>query len=106
MRRTFAVKDGYETGCINVLMCRDADHIDSLVANPHRANGMEATRARSTRNTAPADDALTRLLHRLEPAPIPLLPGDVRPRFSLALGDRADVGHADSIACRLSRSNG
>lgn len=57
---------------MNVPTCRDADQIDFLVASPHRANGVEDAGVRSTRNTAPADDALTWLLRRLEPAPATL----------------------------------
>jgi hypothetical protein len=49
--------------------CRPEDYIDFLVARPRAVSGTEAARAQPDRPGAPAHDAFTRLLHRLEPAP-------------------------------------
>jgi putative transposase len=52
--------------------CTDTDYIDLLVATPRAASGMEAARTCPRRPDAPAHDAFTRLLHRLEPDPATL----------------------------------
>ena len=44
-----------------------AEYIDFLVASPRVVSGMEAARTQPERPDAPAHDAYTRLLHRLEP---------------------------------------
>lgn len=49
--------------------CRPEDYIDFLVASPRAVSGTEAARAQPTQDDAPAHDAFTRLLHRLEPEP-------------------------------------
>jgi hypothetical protein len=49
--------------------CRPEDYIDFLVASPRAVSGTEAARAQPARPQAPAHDAFTRLLHRLEPEP-------------------------------------
>jgi hypothetical protein len=46
--------------------------VDFLVASPHAVSGTEAARTSPRRPTAPAHDAFTRLLHRLEPDPATL----------------------------------
>src|SRR3954469_7765788 len=45
------------------------DYIDFLIAPPKAASAVEAARVQPTRPGAPAHDAFTRLLHRLEPDP-------------------------------------
>lgn len=52
---------------MNAPKCRSEDYIDFLVASPRAVSGTEAARAQPTREGAPAHDAFTRLLHRLEP---------------------------------------
>jgi putative transposase len=52
--------------------CTDTDHIDFLVATPRAVSGTEAARVQPRRPDAPAHDAFTRLLHRLEPDPAAL----------------------------------
>lgn len=45
------------------------DYIDFLIATPKAASGTEAARVQPERPDAPAHDAFTRLLHRLQPDP-------------------------------------
>lgn len=52
--------------------CTDTDYIDFLVASPRVVSGTEAARTAPRRDNAPAHDAFTRLLHRLEPDPATL----------------------------------
>jgi hypothetical protein len=52
--------------------CTDTDYIDFLVASPRAVSGTEAARTAPHHPTAPAHDAFTRLLHRLEPDPATL----------------------------------
>jgi putative transposase len=49
--------------------CRDTDYIDFLVATPRTCSCTEAARVQPDAPDAPAHDAFTRLLHRLEPDP-------------------------------------
>jgi putative transposase len=58
--------------------CTPRDYIDFLVASPRAATATEAARVQPGRPDAPAHDAFTRLLHRLEPDPATLW-GEVRP---------------------------
>lgn len=46
---------------------RPEDYIDFLIATPKAASGVEAARVQPDKPRAPAHDAFTRLLHRLEP---------------------------------------
>jgi len=48
------------------------DYIDFLIATPKAASGTEAARVQPDKPNAPAHDAFTRLLHRLEPDPATL----------------------------------
>ncbi len=57
---------------MNQPRCTDTDYIDFLVATPRAVSGTEAARVQPRRVKAPAHDAFTRLLHRLEPAPATL----------------------------------
>jgi putative transposase len=52
--------------------CTDTDYIDFLVATPRAVSCAEAARVQPRHATAPAHDAFTRLLHRLEPDPVAL----------------------------------
>jgi hypothetical protein len=49
--------------------CRDFDYIDFLVASPRVFSCTEAATVQPDSTDAPAHDAFTRLLHRLEPDP-------------------------------------
>src|SRR4051794_10241300 len=49
--------------------CRDVDYIDFLVATPATFSCTEAATVQPDSPIAPAHDAFTRLLHRLEPDP-------------------------------------
>jgi hypothetical protein len=53
----------------NAVKCRDTDYIDFLVASPRIFTCTEAAEVQPTSSQAPAHDAFTRLLHRLEPEP-------------------------------------
>jgi hypothetical protein len=52
--------------------CTDINYIDFLVASPRSVSATEAARVQPFRAAAPAHDAFTRLLHRLEPDPATL----------------------------------
>ncbi len=52
--------------------CTDTEYIDFLVATPRAVSYVEAARVHPRRADAPAHDAFTRLLHRLEPDPAAL----------------------------------
>ncbi len=52
--------------------CTDTDYVDFLVATPRIVSCVEAARVQPRRAAAPAHDAFTRLLHRLEPDPAAL----------------------------------
>jgi putative transposase len=70
---------------MNPPRCTEQDYIDFLVATPKVATCTEAARVQPQRPKAPAHDAFTRLLHRLEPAP-DLLWEEVRPFVRLQGG--------------------
>lgn len=57
---------------MNTPHCTATDYIDFLVATPRAVSGTEAARVQPHRPDAPAHDAFTRLLHRLEPDPATL----------------------------------
>jgi hypothetical protein len=52
---------------MNTAKLNDEDFIDFLIATPRQATATEAARCQPTRDDAPAHDAFTRLLQRLEP---------------------------------------
>ena len=54
---------------MNASRCRDEDYIQFLLATPRACSATEAARVQPLRPDAPAHDAFTRLLHRLEPDP-------------------------------------
>ena len=64
---------------------RPEDPIDFLIATPKAASAAEAAAVQPARPGAPARDAFTRLLHRLEPDPEPLWL-EARPQARLAEG--------------------
>jgi putative transposase len=57
---------------MNAPKCDAIDYINFLVASPRAVSGTEAARVQPERPGAPAHDAFTRLLHRLEPDPATL----------------------------------
>jgi len=57
---------------MNKPRCTDTDYINFLVATPRAVSATEAARVQPRRPNAPAHDAFTRLLHRLEPDPAAL----------------------------------
>jgi len=57
---------------MNAAKVTDLDYIDFLVAAPHVVTCTEAARVQPAGPRRAAHDALTRLLHRLEPATTPL----------------------------------
>jgi Transposase DDE domain len=59
-------------GGMNPPRVQAEDYIDFLIATPKAASGTEAARVQPERPNAPAHDAFTRLLHRLEPDPATL----------------------------------
>lgn len=52
---------------MNPPKCSDEDYINFLVASPRQVSATEAAKVQSEQADAPAHDAFTRLLHRLEP---------------------------------------
>lgn len=70
---------------MNPPRCTEQDYIDFLVATPKVATCTEAARVQPERPKAPAHDAFTRLLHRLEPDPATLWE-EVRPFVHLKGG--------------------
>jgi hypothetical protein len=70
---------------MNPPRCDEQDYIDFLVATPKVATCTEAARVQPDGPKAPAHDAFTRLLHRLEPDPADLWE-EVRPCVRLKGG--------------------
>jgi hypothetical protein len=70
---------------MNPPRCTDRDYIDFLLAAPGAVSATEAARVQPERPNAPAHDAFTRLLHRLEPDPQALWQ-EVRPLIRPAEG--------------------
>jgi putative transposase len=54
---------------MNPPKCKDEDYINFLIATPRQVSATEAARVHPEREEAPAHDAFTRLLQRLEPDP-------------------------------------
>jgi putative transposase len=52
---------------MNPPKCKDEDYINFLIATPRQVSATEAARVQPEREEAPAHDAFTRLLQRLEP---------------------------------------
>ena len=53
----------------NNVKCHDTDYIDFLIASPKHFSCTEAAKVQPETPDAPAHDAFTRLLRRLEPDP-------------------------------------
>ena len=70
---------------MNAPRCRDLDYIQFLVASPRTYSCTEAARVQPDSPHAPAHDAFTRLLHRLEPDPETLW-DEARPLVERAKG--------------------
>lgn len=54
---------------MNPPKCKDEDYINFLIATPRQVSATEAARVQPEQEQAPAHDAFTRLLQRLEPDP-------------------------------------
>lgn len=54
---------------MNPPKCKDDDYINFLIATPRQVSATEAARVQPEQERAPAHDAFTRLLQRLEPDP-------------------------------------
>src|SRR5262245_1859927 len=54
---------------MNPPKCKDEDYINFLIAPPPQVSATEAARVQPQQEDAPAHDAFTRLLQRLEPDP-------------------------------------
>ncbi len=52
---------------MNPPRCSDEDYINFMIASPRQVSATEAAKVQSEEKNAPAPDAFTRLLHRLEP---------------------------------------
>lgn len=52
---------------MNPAKCTDEDYINFLIATPRQVSATEAAKVQAETEKAPAHDAFTRLLHRLEP---------------------------------------
>jgi hypothetical protein len=52
---------------MNPPKCSDEDYINFVIASPRQVSATEAAKVQSAEKNAPAHDAFTRLLHRLEP---------------------------------------
>jgi hypothetical protein len=70
---------------MNPPRCTPEDYVQFLLATPKVCSATEAARVQPARPDAPAHDAFTRLLHRLEPDPEPLWE-EVRPFVRRAEG--------------------
>ncbi len=70
---------------MNPPRCNALDYIHFLLATPEVASATEAARVQPAKRNAPAHDAFTRLLHRLEPDPEALWL-EARPQVDLARG--------------------
>ena len=70
---------------MNPPKCQANDYIDFLIATPKVCSALEAARVQPNHAPAPAHDAFTRLLHRLEPDPQTLW-DEVQPQVRRAEG--------------------
>jgi len=52
---------------VNLPKCSDDDYINFVIATPRSVSATEAAKVQGDEEQAPAHDAFTRLLHRLEP---------------------------------------
>jgi putative transposase len=70
---------------VNPPKCSDDDYINFVIASPRSVSATEAAKVQGSEEQAPAHDAFTRLLHRLEPDAATLW-GEARTRVSLNRG--------------------
>lgn len=70
---------------MNPPKCKDEDYINFLIATPRHVSATEAARVQPEREEAPAHDAFTRLLQRLEPDPNTLW-GEAQTQVNLVQG--------------------
>ena len=54
---------------MNPPKCKETDYIDFIIATPRQITATEAARVQPEQAEAPAHDAFTRLLQRIEPDP-------------------------------------
>lgn len=88
---------------MNPPKCNEYDYINFLIATPRTYTCTEAARVQPDQDNPPAHDALTRLLHRLEPSPEQLwseVKGSVRLQGGLLVLDDStlDKLYAQKIA--------
>jgi hypothetical protein len=70
---------------VNPPKCSDDDYINFVIASPRSVSATEAAKVQGDEEQAPAHDAFTRLLHRLEPDAATLW-GEARTQVSLTQG--------------------
>jgi hypothetical protein len=70
---------------VNPPKCSDDDYINFVIASPRAVSATEAAKAQGDEEQAPAHDAFTRLLHRLEPDAATLW-GEAQTQVSLSRG--------------------
>ena len=70
---------------MNPPKCSDDDYINFVIATPRSVSATEAAKVQGEQEQAPAHDAFTRLLHRLEPDAATLW-GEARTQVSLNQG--------------------
>lgn len=70
---------------MNPPKCSDEDYINFVIASPRHVSATEAAKVQAEEKDAPAHDAFTRLLHRLEPDAAALW-NEARTQISLAQG--------------------
>ncbi len=93
-------------GGMNPPRATPADYIQFLLGTPSAVSATEAARVQPARPNAPAHDAFTRLLHRLEPDPDTLWAEDRRHRLLLVVrGRRWGRGRQQQNGDRNGRSH-
>jgi putative transposase len=70
---------------VNPPKCSDDDYINFVIASPRSVSATEAAKVQGDEEQAPAHDAFTRLLHRLEPDAATLW-GEARTQVNLSRG--------------------
>jgi hypothetical protein len=83
---------------------KDEDYINFLIATPKRCRATEAARVTPQTESPPAHDALTRLLHRLEPDPDRLwreAESEVQRRSGVVVVDDSTLDHLSARKMEL-----
>lgn len=70
---------------MNPPKCSDDDYINFVIASPRSVSATEAAKVQGEEEHAPAHDAFTRLLHRLEPDAATLW-GEAKTQVNLTRG--------------------